>query len=60
MELRDDEMVTSELRGMAVDHDLREDHDPPASHRWMFAAIVALDLLAIVAFVTYVVIPRLT
>jgi hypothetical protein len=42
------------------DPDLRDDRAAPASGRWWFGAIVALDIIAIEAFVASVVIPRLT
>jgi hypothetical protein len=42
------------------DPDLRDDAAAPASERWWFGTIVALDIIAIEAFVASVVIPRLT
>ena len=59
MELGDD-MVSSELGVTTVEPDVRDDRAARAGRRWMVGAIVAFDLLAIVAFVTYVVIPRVT
>jgi hypothetical protein len=42
------------------DHDLRDESAASAHHRWWYAAIVALDTLAILAFIVWVVIPKLT
>jgi hypothetical protein len=59
MELHDDTRSHGST-STADDPDLRDDRATPASERWWFGAIVALDILAIVAFVAWVVIPRLT
>ena len=42
------------------DLDLRDEYARSTGHRWWYAAIVALDTLAILAFIAWVVIPRLT
>ncbi len=44
----------------AEDLDLRDEYTRSSSRRWWFAAIVALDTLAILAFLAWVVIPKLT
>ncbi len=56
MELHDD-MVS---RLTPEDLDLRDDPHTVARRRWLFGVIVALDLLAIVAFVALVVTSRFT
>ena len=56
MELHDD-MVS---RLTLEDLDLRDDPNTVARRRWLFGVIVALDLLAIVAFVALVVTSRFT
>jgi hypothetical protein len=42
------------------DHDLRDESARSARHPWWYAAIVALDTIAILAFIVWVAIPRLT
>lgn len=42
------------------DLDLRDEYARSTHHRWWFAAILALDTLAILAFLTWIVIPKLT
>jgi hypothetical protein len=42
------------------DHDLRDETARSAHRRWWYAAIVALDMVAILAFTARVVIPKLT
>jgi uncharacterized protein involved in exopolysaccharide biosynthesis len=42
------------------DLDLRDEFARSARRRWLFAAIVALDTFAILAFVVWVAMPRLT
>ena len=42
------------------DHDLRDEFARSAHTRWWYAAIVVLDALAILAFIVWVVIPKLT
>jgi hypothetical protein len=44
----------------AIDPDLHEERSTSVIRRWVFGAIFVLDLLAIVAFVSMVVVPRLT
>ena len=44
----------------ALDHDLRDEFARSAHTRWWYAAIVVLDALAILAFIVWVVIPKLT
>ena len=56
MELHDD-MVS---RVTPEDLDLRDDPATVPRHRWLFGVIVALDMLAIVAFVALVVTSRFT
>ncbi len=59
MELHDDTFPIGS-RSTAIDPDLREERTTGVGRRWVFGAILALDLLAIVAFVALVVVPRLT
>lgn len=42
------------------DLDLRDEYARSTHHRWWFGVILALDTLAILAFLTWVVIPKLT
>lgn len=42
------------------DHDLRDEFARSAHTRWWYAAVVLLDALAILAFIVWVVIPKLT
>lgn len=42
------------------DQDLRGESARSAHHRWWYAAIVASDAVAILAFIVWVVIPKLT
>jgi hypothetical protein len=42
------------------DQDLRDESARSARHRWWYAAIVALDAIAILAFIVWVVVPKLT
>jgi hypothetical protein len=42
------------------DHDLSDEFARSARTRWWYAAIVALDVIAILAFIVWVVIPKLT
>jgi hypothetical protein len=59
MELHDDTALRPGANLTPEDHDLRD--DSARSHRgWWFAAIVAVDALAILAFIAWVVIPKLT
>jgi hypothetical protein len=59
MELHDDTFSTGS-GSTTIDPDLRDERATGATRRWVFGAILVLDLLAIVAFVGLVVIPRLT
>jgi hypothetical protein len=59
MELHDDTFPIGS-RSTTIDPDLRDERVTSVSRRWVFGAILALDLIAIVAFVALVVIPRLT
>jgi hypothetical protein len=43
-----------------IDPDLHEERSTSVIRRWVFGAILVLDLLAILAFVSVVVVPRLT
>ena len=56
MELHDDTVS----RSTAEDLDLRDDRPTVTRRRWWFGVIVALDLLAIVAFCALVVMSRFT
>jgi hypothetical protein len=42
------------------DLDLRDENAHSTHHRWWFAVILALDTLAILAFLAWVVFPKLT
>ena len=44
----------------AEDLDLRDEYARSTHHRWWFGVILALDTLAILAFLAWVVIPKLT
>jgi hypothetical protein len=59
MEL-DDDTLSRGSRSTTVDPDLRDEHARGASRRWAFGLAVGFDIIAIVAFVSLVVIPRLT
>jgi hypothetical protein len=59
MELHDDTSPTG-ARSTTIEPDLRDGHATSVSRRRVSGTILALDLLAIVAFVDPVVIPRLT
>jgi len=56
MELHDD----TDSRVTAEDLDLRDDPSMVTGRRWWFGVIIALDLLAIVAFCALVVTSRFT
>ena len=60
MAIRDDTALRREANRAPQDHDLLDDTARRGHHGWLFASIVALDALAIVAFVVGVVIPKLT
>lgn len=42
------------------DPDLLDESARSARHRWWFAAIVAMDTIAILAFIVWVAVPQLT
>ncbi len=58
MALRDDTFPTASRS--TIDPDLHDERAASQVRRWLFGAIVVLDLLAIVAFVGMVVVPILT
>jgi hypothetical protein len=60
MAIRDDTAVRREANTAPEDHDLLDETARSAHRGWLFASIVALDALAIMAFVVWVVIPKLT
>ena len=60
MQILDDTALRHGPISAPEDLDLRDECARSTRHRWWFAAIVALDTLAILAFVAWVVIPRLT
>jgi hypothetical protein len=60
MEIPDDTALRREANRAPEDHDLLDETTRSAHRGWLFAAIVALDALAILAFVVWVVIPKLT
>ena len=45
---------------LSPDLDLRDENARSTHHRWWFGAILAVDTLAILAFLAWVVIPKLT
>lgn len=61
MQMYDDTALRREPISALEDHDLRNESARSAHTRWWwYAAIVALDALAILAFIVWVVIPKLT
>jgi len=60
MEILDDTEIRHRPISAPEDLDLRDEYARSSNHRWWFAAIVVLDTLAILAFVAWVVIPKLT
>jgi hypothetical protein len=52
--------VRREVNRAPEDHDLLDETARSAHRGWLVASIVALDALAIMAFVVWVVIPKLT
>lgn len=60
MAIRDDTALRHDANRAAEDHDLLDERARSAHRGWLFASIVALDALAIMAFVAWVVIPKLT
>ena len=59
MATREDTALRREATQAHEDHDLLDATARSARRGWLFASIVALDALAILAFVVWVVIPRL-
>ena len=59
MEILDQTALRSTI-STPEDLDLRDEYARSTNHRWWFAAILALDTLAILAFLTWIVIPKLT
>jgi hypothetical protein len=60
MQIYDDTALRREPISAPEDHDLRDESARSAHHRWRYAAIIALDAVAILAFIVWVVIPKLT
>lgn len=60
MEILEETTFRRGPRSAPEDLDLRDEHVRSTHHRWWFAAIIALDTLAILAFLAWVVIPKLT
>jgi hypothetical protein len=60
MEIYNDTGFGREPISATEDHDLLDESARSAHHRWWYAAIVALDMVAILAFIVWVVIPKLT
>ena len=60
MAILEDTTIRRGRLSAAEDLDLRDERARSNHHRWWFAAILALDTLAILAFLAWVVIPKLT
>ena len=60
MAIRDDTALRHEANRAPEDHDLLDDTARSAHGGWLFASVVVLDALAIMAFVVWVVVPKLT
>jgi hypothetical protein len=60
MEMRGDATLRRGAHRAPEDHDLLDESARSAHRGWLFAAIVALDALAILAFLVWVAIPKLT
>jgi hypothetical protein len=60
MQIYDDTALRREPISALEDHDLRDESARSAHTRWWHAAIVTLDALSILAFIVWVVIPKLT
>ena len=60
MQIDNDTASGHEAFSATEDHELRDESERSARHRWWFAAIVALDTIAILAFIVWVAIPQLT
>jgi hypothetical protein len=60
MEMRGDTALRRGADWAPEDQDLLDESARSAHRGWLFAAIVALDALAILAFIVWVAIPKLT
>jgi hypothetical protein len=60
MEMRGDTTLRPGAPRAPEDHDLLDESARSAHRGWLFAGIVALDALAILAFLVWVAIPKLT
>ena len=60
MAICDETALRREANWSPDDHDLLDETARSARRGWLFASIVALDALAILGFVVWVVIPKLT
>ncbi|MDP9119099.1 MAG: hypothetical protein M3M93_02320, partial [Actinomycetota bacterium] len=60
MAIRDETALRREANWSPDDDDLLDESARSAHRGWLFASIVALDALAILGFVVWVVIPKLT
>ncbi len=60
MQILDDTTLPHGPISAPEDLDLRDEYARSTGHRWWYAAIVALDALAILAFIAWVVIPKLS
>jgi len=60
MQTYEDTQLRREPISALEDHDLSDEFMRSAHTRWWYAAIVALDALAILAFIVWVVVPKLT
>jgi hypothetical protein len=60
MQILDDTTFGQASISAPEDLDLRDENARSSRHPFWYAAIVTLDSLAILAFITWVVIPRLT
>jgi hypothetical protein len=60
MQTYEDTQLRREPISALEDHDLSDEFTRSAHTRWWYAAIVVLDALAILAFIVWVVLPKLT
>jgi hypothetical protein len=60
IEMRGDKALRRGAQLATEDHDLLDEFARSAHRGWLFAAIVALDALGILAFLVWVVVPKLT
>jgi hypothetical protein len=60
MQIHEDTALRREPISALEDHDLSDEFARSARTRWWYAAIVTLDAIAILAFIVWVVIPKLT